>query len=325
VGRVVLGGAVDGGRRLLEVEGPATPGRVLLLDPAAGTVRELFRRRPWLEPTRLVRAAEVHYPARDGRVVPALLIHRRGPGAVPAPAVVVPPREPWEPDPWGFDPLAQLLADRGYAVLQPAPRGSAGWGRHHLEAGRGQWGAGMLDDLADGVRWLIEQGIADPDRVAIVGAGWGGYAAVASLAFTPDLYAAGVAVGGPVDLVAFVEAVPDADHRRRGLLRRLVGDPMDPVQRERLRRQSPLGFAGAIRAPLLRVERQGEGAMGGDRLVAVLEGLGRPLQALTVAGGRGRLEGSEGVAVAAAVEGFLGAHLGGRVERAGLRPAGAAP
>jgi dipeptidyl aminopeptidase/acylaminoacyl peptidase len=259
----------------------------------------------------------VRYPARDGRHIPALLTLPPEASGRPLPAVVLPPDDPWLPRPWRYDPLVQLLANRGYAVLQPLPRGATGWGRGHLEAGRGQWGSTMLDDLADGVGWLIAEGIAPGDRVAIAGSGWGGYAAVASLAFTPDLYAAGVSLGGPIDLLGLVQGVPPSDPRRRALLRRLVGDPDDPAQRERLRRQSPLADAGSIRAPLLRVERHGDpwgGAAAGERLVAVLEELGRPVDHVTVAGGSGPLAGAEGAAVAAVVESFLAGHLGGRAQ-----------
>jgi dipeptidyl aminopeptidase/acylaminoacyl peptidase len=254
------------------------------------------------------------YLARDGLSLPAVLTLPAGSeGAGPLPAVLLPPDDPWRLRRGGHQPLVELLADRGYAVLQPVPRGSAGFGRAFRDAGERQWGGAMVDDLADGVRWMVTEGVADPERVAIVGFGWGGYAAVASLAFTPDLYAAGVAVDGPVDLEALISEA--GDPLRAAVLRRRVGDPAVFEQRERLRRHSPLAHAGAIRAPLLRVDLEGgpwSDLDGSERLLEVLRALARSVEAFSVVGnaGAGRLEGAAGVAVAAEVERFLALHLG---------------
>ncbi|HEX2165227.1 MAG TPA: prolyl oligopeptidase family serine peptidase, partial [Thermoanaerobaculia bacterium] len=252
-------------------------------------------------------------PARDGLPIPAVLTLPAAASPAPAdplPTVVLPPDDPWHPRRGGYQPLVELLADRGYAVLQPSPRGSAGFGRAFRAAGERQWGGAMLDDLADGVGWMIERGIADPDRVAIVGFGWGGYAAVAALAFTPDLYAAGVSVDGSVDLEALVRA--SRDPWAAAVLRRRVGDPDRFEEHRRLRRHSPLAHAGAIRAPLLRVDLEGSAwgdPAGSARLVGVLRDLGRPVESFAMVGSGGRLEGAAGVAVAEAVERFLGEHL----------------
>ncbi|WP_287418195.1 alpha/beta fold hydrolase, partial [Oceanithermus sp.] len=122
--------------------------------------------------------------------------------------MILPHGGPWHRDAWGFDPWAQWLANRGFAVLQPNFRGSTGYGKALLNAGNKQWGRAMQDDLTDGVRWLVEQGIADPKRVAIMGGSYGGYATLAGLAFTPELYAAGVDLVGPSNLFTLLETVP---------------------------------------------------------------------------------------------------------------------
>jgi dienelactone hydrolase len=328
-GGVELVAASDDGRRLLAVADAA--GAVVLLDLDRAEARELLRLRPGLDAGRAASRLPVrrvfHYVARDGLSIPAVLtLPPESEEAGTLPAVVLPPDDPWRPRRGGRQPLVELLADRGYAVLQPSPRGSAGFGRAFRAAGERQWGGAMVDDLADGVRWLVGEGIADPERVAIVGFGWGGYAAVASLAFTPDLYAAGIAVDGPVDLEAMVR---DADDPvRAAVLRRRIGDPAVFEQRERLRRHSPLAHAGAIRAPLLRVDLEGgpwSDPDGSERLLEVLRGLGRPVEAFSVVEGSAVggaavdgaavdgaviLEGAAGVAVAAEVERFLAHHLG---------------
>lgn len=323
----LLASSADGRRHLAVAD---AAGAVVLLDLDRLEARELVRLRPALDSSRPASRRPLRrvfrYSARDGLSIPAALTLPPGSvGGGPLPAVVLPPDDPWRPRRGGRQPLVDLLADRGYAVLQPSPRGSAGFGRAFRAAGERQWGGAMIDDLADGVRWLVGEGLADPERVAIVGFGWGGYAAVASLAFTPDLYAAGVAVDGPVDLEALVRDA--GDPVRAAVLHRRVGDPAVFEQRERLRRHSPLAHAGAIRAPLLRVDLEGgpwSDPDGSERLLEVLRALGRPVEAFSVVGsaavesaavGAGavgsavRLEGAAGVAVAAEVERFLAFHL----------------
>ncbi|HUO86669.1 MAG TPA: prolyl oligopeptidase family serine peptidase, partial [Thermoanaerobaculia bacterium] len=300
-------------------------GALLLVDHREGVVCELMRLRPTVEVARWPQRRSLRYVARDGLSIPAELTlpatpaatAAASPGLLPA-AVLLPPDDPSlavrpSSAPGGSrQPLVELLADRGYVVLQPSPRGSAGFGPAFRAAGDRQWGGAMLDDLADGVRWLVSQGLADSERVAIVGFGWGGYAAVAALAFTPDLYAAGVSIDGPVDLEAMARR--SEDPWRAAVLHRRVGDPDHFEQRQRLRRHSPLADAGAIRAPLLRIDLE-EGAWsdpeGSARLIAVLRQLGRPVEVLAVGGSGGRLEGTAGALVGAEIERFLALHLGG--------------
>ncbi|HHO57564.1 MAG TPA: S9 family peptidase [Oceanithermus profundus] len=191
----------------------------------------------------------VRYRARDGLEIEAYLTLPPGREARGLPAVIFPHGGPWHRDVWGFDPWAQWLANRGFAVLQPNFRGSTGYGKALLNAGNKQWGRAMQDDLTDGVRWLVEQGIADPARVAIMGGSYGGYATLAGLAFTPELYAAGVDLVGPSNLFTLLETVPPYWKPMIALFHTRMGHPERDA--ELLRAASPLFSAGQIQAPLL--------------------------------------------------------------------------
>jgi dienelactone hydrolase len=185
----------DVGRALLDRLGLARRGsrRPTCTDREAGTATLLYRSRPSLPSEHLALVKPVRYPARDGLSIPAYLTLPRGVAGRNLPTVILPHGGPWARDLWGYDPYAQFLANRGYAVLQPNFRGSTGYGKKFLNAGNRQWGIGsMQHDISDGVAYLVKEGIADPKRVGIFGGSYGGYATLAGLAFTPDLYAAGV-------------------------------------------------------------------------------------------------------------------------------------
>ncbi|WP_399884409.1 alpha/beta hydrolase family protein [Streptomyces sp. BBFR51] len=148
---------------------------------------------------------------------------------------------PWDRDSWGFNPLVQLLANRGYAVLQVNFRSSTGYGKSFMKAGIGELAGKMHDDLIDGVNWAIQQGYADPDRVAIVGGSYGGYAALVGVTFTPDVFAAAVDIFGVCDLANFLRNQPE--FVRPALAAnwfRWVGDPADPQQEADMLARSPI-------------------------------------------------------------------------------------
>ena len=191
----------------------------------------------------------VRYRARDGLEIEAYLTLPPGREPRGLPTVIFPHGGPWYRDVWGFDPIAQWLANRGFAVLQPNFRGSTGYGKTLLNAGNKEWGRKMQDDLTDGVRWLVEQGIADPERVAIMGGSYGGYATLAGLAFTPELYAAGVDIVGPSNLFTLLETVPPYWKPMIALFHTRMGHPERDA--ELLRAASPLFSAEKIQAPLL--------------------------------------------------------------------------
>ncbi|WP_293181534.1 S9 family peptidase [Oceanithermus sp.] len=191
----------------------------------------------------------VRYRARDSLEIEAYLTLPPGREPRGLPTVIFPHGGPWYRDVWGFDPIAQWLANRGFAVLQPNFRGSTGYGKTLLNAGNKEWGRKMQDDLTDGVRWLVEQGIADPERVAIMGGSYGGYATLAGLAFTPELYAAGVDIVGPSNLFTLLETVPPYWKPMIALFHTRMGHPERDA--ELLRAASPLFSAEKIQAPLL--------------------------------------------------------------------------
>ena len=156
---------------------------------------------------------------------------------------------PWFRDTWGFNPEAQFLANRGYAVLQINFRGSTGYGRKFWEASRKQWGLAMQDDITDGVEWLVREGIADPKRICIYGASYGGYATLMGLVKTPDLYACGIDYVGVSNLFTFMKAIPPYWKPLLAMFEDMVGDPA--ADKEQLARTSPALNAERIKAPLL--------------------------------------------------------------------------
>nr|WP_255483947.1 S9 family peptidase [Rhodanobacter sp. A1T4] len=165
------------------------------------------------------------------------------------PVVVFPHGGPWHRDTWRFDPNVQFLANRGYAVLQINFRGSTGYGRKFWEASFKQWGLAMQNDITDGVHWLIEQGIADQSCIAIYGGSYGGYATLAGLAFTPDLYACGIDYVGVSNLFTFVETMPTYWEPMRDMIYEMVGHP--EKDKEQLTATSPALHADRIKVPLL--------------------------------------------------------------------------
>lgn len=193
----------------------------------------------------------VVYHSRDGLRIEAYLTLPDGLSLEAArhlPVVVNPHGGPWVRDHWGFDSEVQFLANRGYAVFQMNYRGSTGYGRSFLEASYKQWGLKMQDDITDGVNWLIGQGIADAKRVAIYGGSYGGYATLAGLAFTPDVYACGVDYVGVSNLLSFMNTIPPYWRPMLEMMHEQVGDP--EADRAQLEATSPALHADQIKAPL---------------------------------------------------------------------------
>lgn len=205
--------------------------------------------RPWLDESKMAEMKPISYTSRDGLTIHGYLtLPKQGP-AKSLPVVVLPHGGPWARDSWGYSSEVQLLADRGYAVLQMNFRGSTGYGKSFLNAGNKQWGRTMQNDITDGVQWLIKQGIADPQRIAIYGASYGGYATLAGVTFTPDLYAAGIDYVGPSNLFTFLNTMPAYWEPDRQKIYSQVGDPVK--DKELLEQVSPLHHADQIRVPLM--------------------------------------------------------------------------
>jgi dienelactone hydrolase len=232
--------------------------------------------------------------------------------------VLVPHGGPWARDGWGYDSMAQFLANRGYAVLQPNFRGSTGYGKKFLNAGNLQWGEKMQDDLTWGVKHLAAQGIADPKRVAIMGGSYGGYATLAGVAFTPDVYAAAVSIVGPSNLITLLESIPPYWEAARKLFHERMGDPSTPDGKARLERQSPLNSAAKIKTPLLVVQGANDPRVKkaeSDQIVIALRDRGFPVEYLVAPDeGHGFARPVNNVAMFALAERFLAKHLSGRFQ-----------
>lgn len=177
-----------------------------MLDIRKRTLDYVAAEYPDLHDYELAPMERISYKARDGLDIPAFLTIPVGAERKNLPVVVYPHGGPWARDRWGFDNYVQFMANRGYAVFQPQFRGSTGYGIEHEEAGYGEWGYGIQDDITDGVEWLIDQGIADPGRICIVGSSFGGYAAAMGVAKTPDLYRCAVSINGVLDLKMFIDS-----------------------------------------------------------------------------------------------------------------------
>jgi dipeptidyl aminopeptidase/acylaminoacyl peptidase len=226
------------------------PTRYYLYDRWTKESAFLFADRPSLADLALPEIQPLVLRARDGLELISYLTLPSGVESRDLPLVLLVHDGPWWRDSWGFDPVAQWLANRGYAVLQVNYRGSSGFGKIHLDAGNGQMGTGsMQHDLTDAVAWAVSSGPADPDRVAIVGASYGGYAALCGLVFTPEIYKCGIDIAGPSEMKDMVDSFPPhaAPLRERWFLR--MGDVL--TDSELNRRISPFYHIDGIEVPIL--------------------------------------------------------------------------
>ncbi|MEM9603445.1 MAG: S9 family peptidase [Pseudomonadota bacterium] len=261
----------------------------------------------------------IRYSSSDGLEIPAYLTVPPGIEARNLPLVVLVHGGPKGPrDHWGYDAQVQFLANRGYAVLQPNFRASGGYGKAFLNAGDLQWGKLMQDDITWGVNHLIDNGTADPDRIAIMGGSYGGYATLAGLAFTPELYACGVDIVGPSNLFTLIESIPPYWEAGRAFLHSMVGDPSTEEGQARMREASPLFSADSIKRPLMIVQgandprvKQAEA----DQIVIALRDKGHDVSYLLAEDeGHGFAKPVNRMAMYAEIEAFLAAQLGGRYQ-----------
>ena len=232
----------------------AIPMRYSLYNTETGQLNDIGSSRPTIDPRRMGRQQMVRYKARDGLEIPALLTLPRG-GARNLPMVVLVHGGPWvHGSTWGWNPESQFLASRGYAVLEPAFRGSTGYGFKHYRAGWKQWGLAMQNDVADGTRWAIAQGYADPQRICIAGASYGGYATLMGLVNDPDLYKCGVDWVGVTDINlmysgAWSRDSDMTDQWKAHGMPELIGDRVKDAAQ--LKATSPVEQAGRITQPVL--------------------------------------------------------------------------
>ena len=223
-------------------------GAYYLFNAKTGALKKWRDLSPWLNEQDMADMRPISFKSRDGLTIHGYLTLPKGKEARNLPVVVNPHGGPWVRDTWGFNSEVQLLANRGFAVLQMNYRGSTGYGRAFWEAGFKQWGRKMQDDITDGVEWLIKQGIADPKRVAIYGGSYGGYAVLAGLAFTPEVYACGIDYVGVSNIFTLMKTIPPYWKPLMAEFYEKVGHP--EKDEELLRSVSPVFHADKIKAPL---------------------------------------------------------------------------
>jgi dipeptidyl aminopeptidase/acylaminoacyl peptidase len=285
-------------------------------DRRAKSGEHLFDARPELADYALAKMEPVSFTSRDGLEVEGYLT--LPPGVAPENLAMVLNVHggPWARDGWGYDPEAQWFANRGYACLQVNFRGSTGYGKEFLNAGNREWGGRMHDDLVDAVGWAVERGVADPERVAIYGGSYGGYAALVGATFTPDLFRCAVDIVGPSNIITLIESVPPYWKPLIATFTERVGDP--ETEPEFLKSRSPLFFVDRIRIPLLIAQgandprvKQAES----EQIVSAMKERGVDHEYLLFEDeGHGFARPENRLKFYSAAEEFLAKHLGGRVE-----------
>ena len=303
---------------LIVANSDTEPGERYLFDRDTKKLTLQYRIREKLNRDYMAPMTAVRYKSSDGLEIPAYLTLPKGVSAKNLPAVVVPHGGPWGRDSWGYNSFAQFLANRGYAVLSPNFRASTGYGKKFLDAGNKQWGDKMQDDLTWGVKYLVAQGIADPKRVGIMGGSYGGYATLAGVTFTPDLYAAAVDIVGPSNLVTLLETIPPYWESIRKLFYLRMGDPATPEGKAQLERQSPLNHADKIKTPLLVIQGANDPRVNkreADQIVIALRDRNYPVEYLVAPDeGHGFARPINNMAMFATTEKFLAKYLGGRYQ-----------
>lgn len=254
------------------------PGTYLLSDLETNRLRPLGRRMSWIKPEQMAPMLSIKYSARDGVTIHGYLTTPVGHEAESLPMIILPHGGPWARDIWEFDPLVQLLANRGYAVLQINYRGSPGYGEELFDEAQREIGGKIQNDIEDATRWAVAVGVADPKRIAILGASYGGYSALFALGKTPDLYRCGVSIAGVTDwLDIFQSRRYDSDYKRANeFWREHIGDPEKDA--ERLRAVSPVNFAEKITAPVLLIQGKEDRIVPKQQanlMIAALEKAGR--------------------------------------------------
>jgi dipeptidyl aminopeptidase/acylaminoacyl peptidase len=300
---------------IVTFEGDDSPVYYYLYDRASKQATMLFSNRPALEKFKLAKVKPIEYKARDGMMIYGYLTTPAGAEAKDLPMVVFPHGGPWGRDLWGYDPYAQWLANRGYAVLQPNFRGSTGYGKQYLNAGDKQWAGTMHTDLLDGKDWAVQQGTADAKKVCIMGGSYGGYATLAGVAFSPDAFACGVDIVGPSNLNTLLKTIPPYWSTLLAVFHKRMGD-----NEEFLKSQSPLFKADQIKVPLL----IGQGANDprvnkaeSDQIVAAMRKNSKPVEYYVFPDeGHGFARPENRMAFNAASEVFLAKYLEGRAEPA---------
>jgi dienelactone hydrolase len=303
---------------LITASGDTDPGERYIFDRGTKKLTLQYKVRERIPREQMASMQAVHYPSSDGLEIPAYLTLPKGVPAKNLPAILLPHGGPWARDGWGFNNLAQFMANRGYAVLQPNFRGSTGYGKKFLNAGNKQWGDKMQDDVTWGVKYLVAQGIADPKRVGIMGGSYGGYATLAAVAFTPDVYGAAVAIVAPSNLITLLDSIPPYWEAGRIIFYERMGNPKTAEGKAQLVRQSPLTAAGKIKTPLLVAQGANDPRVKkaeSEQIVIALRDRGFPVEYILAPDeGHGFQRPVNSMSLWAASERFFAHHLGGRFQ-----------
>jgi Dipeptidyl aminopeptidases/acylaminoacyl-peptidases len=302
------------------------PTRFYLYDRSARRADFLFSNRPALDGLPLAKMRSAIVPARDGLPLvcyyslPAEYNDESLPDR-PLPLVLWIHGGPWARDSWGYNPMHQLFANRGYVAMSVNYRGSMGFGKRHLNAGNLEWGAKMHEDVLDALGWAVRRGIADPSRAAISGGSYGGYETLVGLSFSPEVFACGIDLVGPSSLVTLIETVPPYWAPLLEVFAKRMGDHRTEEGRAMLMERSPLRRADRIERPLLIIQGANDPRVKrseSDQIAEALVGKGVPVTyVLYHDEGHGLARPENNLSFIAIAEAFLARRLGGRREPIG--------
>ena len=294
------------------------PGSAYLFDRNTKETSFLYRPRPELPVAHLVEMKSVSYNSSDGLEIPGYISLPKTKSDKELPFVIMPHGGPWARDHWGYNSYAQFLTNRGYGVLMINFRGSIGYGKAFLNGGNLQWGKKMQDDITWGAKYLIENGIANKDRIAILGGSYGGYATLAGLTFTPDVFAAGVSIVGPSNLFTLLATIPPYWASALKMFHTRMGNPETEEGKTHLTEISPFFHANKIKAPLLVAQGNNDPRVKtaeSNQIVAACRESGQDVQYLNFPDeGHGFAKPDNSMAFLAVTEKFLAQHIGGRYQ-----------
>jgi len=303
---------------IVAVSSDTEPGERYLFNRKTRELTHLYKMFETLPREALAPMKAVSYKSLDGMTIPAFLTLPVGVEAKNLPVVLYIHGGPWGRDSWGYSRIPQFLANRGYAVLQPNFRASTGYGKKFLNAGNLEWGGKMQEDITAGAQYLVQQGIADPKRIGIMGGSYGGYATLAALAFTPDVFAAGVSIVGPSNLLTLLKSIPPYWEAGRIIFHERMGNPNTAAGNAQLVRQSPLNSATKIKSPLLVVQGANDPRVNkaeSEQIVIALRDRGFPVEYMLAPDeGHGFARPINNLTLYTAAEKFLAKHLGGRYQ-----------
>lgn len=303
---------------IISTNSDVDPGTVWLFDRKTRGLSTLYQVRENLDRKAMSPMTAIRYKSSDGLEIPAYLTIPKGTSGKNLPLLVIPHGGPWGRDSWGYNSWAQFWANRGYAVLSPNFRASTGYGKKFLNAGNNEWGQKMQDDLTWGVKYLISEGVADPKRVGIIGGSYGGYATLAGVTFTPDLYAAAVAYVAPSNLQTLLQSIPPYWEAGRIIFYKRMGDPNTAEGIAQIKRQSPIYFVDKIKTPLMIVQGANDPRVNkreADQMVVALRDRNYPVEYILAPDeGHGFARPVNNMAMFAAAEKFFAKYLGGRYQ-----------